>query len=70
MYWNGVAFLSSISVKYEVLIPMTTDNLFAMVYPWDNMAVQAIDFNYTTSNICSHANREFIYEFYRVCTKF
>jgi hypothetical protein len=85
MYLNGIAAGSTLSMKCEVIIPMTTFNLFTQIrfFPdffgnWifeivptlDNMVIKVINYNGIAMNaLNTHANKELAYEFYKVGIK-
>jgi hypothetical protein len=85
MYLNGIAGGSILSVKCEVIIPMTTFNLFTRIryFPdffgnWifeivptlDNMVIKAINYNRIAMNALNiHTNKELAYQFHKIDIK-
>jgi hypothetical protein len=85
MNLGGIAYGSILSVKYEVIKPMTTFNLLAhiiylsrlfgnwtsdIVPPLENMVAKVIYYNDNAMNaLNTHVNKELAFQFYHGSTK-
>jgi hypothetical protein len=78
---NGIAIGSTIKLAYEVIIPMTTFNIFARIRylpsffgVWileivptsDNMVCKVLDYNRIAVNTCTANRKDLAFNFYNV----
>jgi hypothetical protein len=77
----NITIISTIKLAYEVIVPMTTFNIFAkitylprlfgvwtfeIVQTLDNMAFKVIAYNGVAMRTCTHTRRELGFQFYNV----